>query len=187
MARYFLFLALAVALVAFQKKPVLVRFSLPAVSSLYPDSFAIHWTYGGTPPAEKLPIRVHIMNLYGDEVFISREIKDSIADFRFENFNERKLIISSSLPQHHRGSHDTYGLRIMAKRPAIEEMKVVLAFDPTLEHYLSLAEAYEKEECYVNAIFVYHQMMKLDSIRGSQYWQTFQARNRQKFYNNVQR
>jgi len=60
-------------------------------------------------------------------------------------------------------------------------MKVVLAFDPSLQNYLRLAEAYEKEDCYVNAIFIYRQMMKMDSIEGTRYWQEFKTRNLRKF------
>jgi len=180
MTRYLLFLCFAVTFFSFQKRPQPVRFWQPAVSNIYPDSFAIYWTCAGVPSATKLPIRVHFMNVYGDEVFISRQVTDTIVDFRFDNFNERNLIISSSTPSRKRASNDTYGLRILTKRPAIEEVKMVLAFDPSLQHYLQLADAYEKEECFVNAIFIYHQMMKMDIVLGTQYWQEFKTRNLRK-------
>ncbi|HEY5748395.1 MAG TPA: hypothetical protein VIU12_20135 [Chryseolinea sp.] len=181
MTRSLLFICFAVTFFSFQKRPQPVRFWQPAVSNIYPDSFAIYWTCAGVPTATKLPIRVHFMNVYGDEVFISRQVTDTIVDFRFDNFNERTLIISSSTPSRKRASNDTYGLRILTKRPAIEEMKVVLAFEPSLQNYLRLAEAYEKEECYVNAIFIYRQMMKMDNLEGTRHWQEFKTRNLRKF------
>ena len=181
MTRCLLFICFVVTFFSFQKRPQPVRFWQPAVSNIYPDSFAIYWTCAGLPPDTKLPIRVHFMNVFGDEVFISRQVTDTIVDFRFDNFNERTLIVSSSTPSRKRASNDTYGLRILTKRPAIEEVKVILAFDPSLQNYLRLAEAYEKEDCYVNAIFVYRQIMKMDSIEGARYWQEFKKRNLRKF------
>lgn len=183
MTKAVLIIVLSCLSFAFVKERGPVRFFLPGESNIYPDSFAIYWTSANKAWVEthgKPVVHIRFMNIYGDELFRTPSVKDSIVNFPFNHFNERTLIVSSTTATTKTSDYDSYGLRILTKRPAIEEMKVVLSFHPSLANYRNLALAYEKESCFVNAIFLYHQMMKMDP-EAIQDWQAFKDRNRKKF------
>ncbi|MBL0743183.1 hypothetical protein [Chryseolinea lacunae] len=183
MTKAVLIIVLSCLSFAFVKERGPVRFFLPGESNIYPDSFAIYWTCPNKAWVEthgQPEVHIRFMNIYGDELFRTPTVKDSIVTFPFNHFNERTLIVSSTTATPKTSDYDSYGLRILTKRPAIEEMKVVLSFDPSVANYRNLARVYEKERCFVNAIFLYRQMIKMDpeAIRD---WQAFKERNQKKF------
>jgi hypothetical protein len=80
-------------------------------------------------------------------------------------------------------------LKYKNKLPEINALIALAKTDANMVNLLLLAGAYEKEQCFLNAYWIYSKMISLDEKTGRNHFQDFYKRNHKHFHiaNRVQR
>jgi hypothetical protein len=173
---------------------------LPKLSSVYPDTFAIYWVFPNPPIKikEDETFITCINSAYGDDV--SKVTIDSfdtltVTPFYSEWTGEQSLLVHGRYGKKddengYKPKGSSYVLRpdltyatikvieTTSKIAALLDLKQTKA---NVTNMLLLADAYEEEECFVNALYIYKRILLLDTKEGRQEWEAFCNRNYDKF------
>jgi len=157
---------------------------LPEVSNVYPDSFAIYWRTDKVKGlGEKYAVKVKYTSQHADMLFEAEKTMDSILtvpfinDYTYEGSmliygvffkNDVKILDRLSRPKI---------FKILSKNEKIEALKSLVDANPSIENLKLLADAFEEDKCFANAIQIYHRALLKDPSQGQVYFWSFYERN----------
>jgi hypothetical protein len=177
-------------------EPVSVSVKLPKLSNIYPDTFAIYWQFDKRYPDDikkDILVKIEVGSIYGNDRPDTYDAPDSILaiPYNTEYSYESSLVIRSRVTKTIVTARDyppgkEFVLKVIAKKDKIEALATT---NPTISSLLLLAEAYEEEECFVNAFYIYNRILSKDLAAGKTYWNEFYGRHFEEFNftNNIQR
>lgn len=159
------------------------QFYLPTTSLMYPDSFAIYWTTRNIPRSyDTYSLRVKCMSLFEDDFGTFAPTTDTIVLLPFTDEMEKDDVYLLDLKFLKNGKQIRSGdnPRIVKRAPKserIESMKATVRLAPTLENLQLLANAFEEEKCYLNAVHVYERMIYSYRYAGRLAFKAFISRH----------
>ena len=122
--------------------------------------------------------------MYGDYLVESDFLTDSICGFTFDEDHKNASTLSldwtvrvgdqriSNFIQSEKA------LIVLKKDPEIEALRALVASVFRWQNLKLLADAYERKQCFVNAFYVYAQLVYVDKELGQQLFKDFYARNK---------
>jgi hypothetical protein len=114
-------------------------------------------------------------------------VEDSLVGFMFGNEYAwaGTHVIQWKIPVRIRNpynrNNNTKRLRILSKDDEIEALRGLVRGAFRWQSLKLLADAYENRECFVNAYYVYIQLLDVDPKRGKEFFRDFLSRNYLKF------
>jgi hypothetical protein len=167
---------------------------LPQVSNIYPDTFAIYWRPYKHVSGEGVPtIKFKFAGAYGDFPIESDFVADSIYGFVFEDRykNESGLSLDWVCRIGDQPIFDFNqvgkALKVLERDPEIEALRLLVSSVFRWQNLKLLADAYERKQCFVNAYYVYLQIIYVDEQLGQQLFEDFYLRNRTKLDSPIMR
>jgi hypothetical protein len=158
------------------KKPVAV--SLPNIpTNVYLDSFALHWSIPGKPfryfenQKNKPEVIIEMRDLFSDMFYTSYSTTDTVIVFPAQA--AKKFGVTVCLTDAYRECTAEYMLDQININPVIEDLRNTVLKNPSVQNFMLLAKAYEKERCYVNEIFIINKISQIDRQTGDQLWEEY--------------
>lgn len=162
-------------------------------SNVYPDTFAIFWVpyKAFRSDSATQSISFSITDEFDNELLVSPFIADTLAPLTFETkfAEEARLLIITWRNAVGERLVDNPGWKIHPKQiailnrePEVEDLRISLFKSYTFENLRVLAEAFENRRCYVNAYYIYRQMLQLNRKAGMKAFQQFLVKNSENLY-----
>ena len=173
---------------------------LPQISNIYPDTFAIYWEFPN-PPVKLKPDETYItiinVMLGGDVTRVTIGSFDTliVTPFYSDWFGEKALYVKGRYGRidnealYREGGYTgkrpedftSCRLDVMQTTPKIEALLELKQTTANTTNLLILADAYEEEDCYANAMYIYKRILLLNTDEGRREWAAFCKRNSDKF------
>jgi hypothetical protein len=158
---------------------------LPDQSNIYPDTFAIYWrTDKARMPGDSYAFQLSIASSYGGLEFKTEKSVDSIVSVPFseDHVYEAGLLMNGIFFRNGEKISDRLRyaekmLRVLSKSDKIEVCKLMVETNANIQNLKLLADAFEEEQCFVNALHIYTRMISKEPAEGRKYFLQFYIRN----------
>ena len=162
---------------------------LPDKSFIYPDTFAVYWKPDKyEKEAGVTSIKLKYGTMFDDVIDDTDFMEDSIIGFMFGADYEwaRTHAIqwdTGVRPKWHNyyNPRNTKQLTILSRDDEIEALRALVENAFRWQNLKLLADAYERRECFVNAYYVYAQLLYVDEEKGRRLFLDFLSRNKLRF------
>jgi hypothetical protein len=163
----------------------------PATSNIYPDTFAVYWRVD-LPQQNKeniYSVGFELRTMFDDLISVTEPTTDSIVTFLFDQeYNYcNAFILNRSLFANNQpisiitderiDRPTTMVLKMVSRNDKIEVLKSLVETRGSLQNLRLLADAYEDQQCFVNACYIYYRMMYVDLELGEKYFNDYYLRN----------
>jgi hypothetical protein len=144
--------------------------AFPNPSNVYPDTIAIYWQHESQKTKEQQSVVKLTVRSPFEDLLYEEQVTDSLVMLVVDTkVNEPGFVIElayvgkNNLPRSERAS-----LVLIDKKPEIAALIDLVHTNASVENLMLLADAYEKEKCFVNALWIYSQITTGDGGLGRQ-------------------
>jgi hypothetical protein len=156
---------------------------LPYRSNLYPDSLGAYWRMDRTAKEGDVFAAFEFKSMFGDIIFVTEPTTDSLIAMPFpqEHSREGAFIIEYKFLKNEKLISDRTSreiiLNMIPRNDKIDAMKLLVDTRGSVENLKLLADAYEEQKCFANAIYVYYRMIWVYPDKGQKHFEEFYFRN----------